>query len=288
MAEDERPSLEMPSFSLRRKRRAEPDQVPVAEPEVPAEPEVAPASRSSPESVTEPEVSAEPTPDPKPTPPAPPAPVEARAPRLRRRTPRAATVPAQAVSEPATVSTPAAAHVAPEPAAPEPAVAEPEAPEPETPEPEPTDTAVTEPAPPRPPLAGGGAATAAAVTGLVVGVLGVALSWLAGTACDMARGTSSCGGTVGLPLLLAALAVMAYAGAALLRGLRVAEPGSTSLLATGVLAVLVMVFLLGSLDEAWAAVAVPVLAVLAYTGSWWLTAAVTDDAGDDGPGSGAG
>lgn len=283
MAEDERPSLEMPSFSLRRKRRAEPDQVPVAEPEAPAEPEAAPAPRSSPEPVPEPEVGAEPAPAPQPTPPASPAPVEARAPRLRRRTPRAAPAPTQDVSEPVAVSTPAAAHVVPEPGAPGPAVVEPA-----TPGPEPTDTAVTEPAPPRPPLARGSASTAAAVTGLVVGVLGVALSWLAGTACDMARGTSSCGGTVGLPLLLAALAVMAYAGAALLRGLRVAEPGSTSLLATGVLAVLVMVFLLGSLDEAWAAVAVPVLAVLAYTGSWWLTAAVTDDAGDDGPGSRSG
>lgn len=273
MAEDERPSLEMPSFSLRRKRRAEPGQGQV--PEAPAEPEAAREPRASaepdPEPAPEPEVSAEP------------APVEARAPRLRRRTPRAAPAPARAVPDPAAVSTPAAAHVVPKPAAPGPAVVKPE-----TPEPEPTDTAVTEPAPPRPPLARGSAATAAAVTGLVVGVLGVALSWLAGTACDMARGTSSCGGTVGLPLLLAALAVMAYAGAALLRGLRVAEPGSTSLLATGVLAVLVMVFLLGSLDEAWAAVAVPVLAVLAYTGSWWLTAAVTDDAGDDGPGSRSG
>lgn len=271
MAEDERPSLEMPSFSLRRKRRAEPDQVPAAEPEAPTEPEAAPASRSSPEPVPQPEVSAEP------------APVEARAPRLRRRTPRAAPAPTQDVSEPVAASTSAAAHAVPEPAASRHAVSEPE-----TPEPEATDTEVAEPAPPRPPLAGGSAATAAAVTGLVVGVLGVALSWLAGTACDMARGTSSCGGTVGLPLLLAALAVMAYAGAALLRGLRVAEPGSTSLLATGVLAVLVMVFLLGSLDEAWAAVAVPVLAVLAYTGSWWLTAAVTDDAGDGGPGSRSG
>ena len=44
----------------------------------------------------------------------------------------------------------------------------------------------------------------------------------------------------------------------LLRLFGVADAGSTSLLAVGVLAVLVMVFLLGSLDEWWALVAVPV------------------------------
>jgi len=149
------------------------------------------------------------------------------------------------------------------------------------PEPEPTPEPTPEPeAPPArrevPPISLGGL-PAAALTGLLVGGLAVLIAWLAGAGCTAARGTSSCGGAAGLPILLAALVVMAYAGALLLRVLGVPDAGSTSLLAVGVLAVLVMVFLLGSLDEWWAVVAVPVAAVVAYAGSWWVTAAVADE-----------
>ena len=55
------------------------------------------------------------------------------------------------------------------------------------------------------------------------------------------------------------------------------DAGSTSLLAVGVLAVLVLVFLLGSLDEGWTLVAVPVASAIAYAASWWVTTAVGDD-----------
>ena len=53
--------------------------------------------------------------------------------------------------------------------------------------------------------------------------------------------------------------------------LGVPHAGSTSLLAVGILAVLVLVFLLGSLDEGWALVAVPVASAIAYAASWWVT-----------------
>ena len=86
----------------------------------------------------------------------------------------------------------------------------------------------------------------------------------------------------GLPILLAAFVVLAYAGALLLRVFGVADAGSTSLLAVGVLAVLVMVFLLGSLDEWWALVAVPAASLASYLGSWWVTAVVVGDAGPTG------
>ena len=119
---------------------------------------------------------------------------------------------------------------------------------------------------------------AAAVTGVVVGGLAVLLAWLAGLGCSAVRGTSSCGGAAGLPLLLAALVVLAWAGAVLLRLFAVREAGSTSLLAVGILAVLVMVFLLGSLDEWWSAVAVPIASAAAYAGSWWVTTSVVDGA----------
>ncbi|WP_210439514.1 hypothetical protein [Nocardioides xinjiangensis] len=119
-----------------------------------------------------------------------------------------------------------------------------------------------------------GGLPAAAVTGVLVGGLAVLLGWLAAAGCSAARGTSSCGGAAGLPILLATLVALAWAGTLLLRACGVADAGSTSLLAVGVLAVLVMVFLLGSLDEWWGVLAVPVASLVAYAGSWWVTTAV--------------
>ncbi|RYB93845.1 hypothetical protein EUA93_05410 [Nocardioides oleivorans] len=146
------------------------------------------------------------------------------------------------------------------------------------------DASPVAPAEPRPrrelPALSGPVAAVAA--GLAVGVLAVLLTWLAGVACDAGRGTSSCGGAIGFPVLVVVLALLAWTGTVLLRALGVADAGSTSLLAVGVLAVLVMFFLLGSLDEWWTAVAVPVLAAASYTGSWALTNAVADP-GPDGP-----
>jgi hypothetical protein len=115
---------------------------------------------------------------------------------------------------------------------------------------------------------------AAAVTGVAIGALAVLLAWLAGAGCSVVRGTSSCGGAVGLPLLLAGLVLLAWAGSLLLRALGVADAGSTSVLAVGIMAVLVMVFLLGSLDEWWALGAVPLVAAVAYVASWWVTSSV--------------
>ncbi|CUR62059.1 conserved membrane hypothetical protein [metagenome] len=120
---------------------------------------------------------------------------------------------------------------------------------------------------------------AALLTGLVVGLLAVAYAWLTGVGCEAVRGTSACGGAVGLPLLLAGLVLLAWVGALLLRFFRVADAGSTSILAVGVLAVLVMLFLLDSLDEWWVLVVVPALAVAGYGLSWWVTASVV---GEDG------
>jgi hypothetical protein len=118
---------------------------------------------------------------------------------------------------------------------------------------------------------------AAAATGLVVGTLGVLLVWLAGVGCEAVRGTSSCGGGPGLLVLVVVLGVLAWTGSVLLRAFAVPEAGSTSVLAVGILAVLVMVFLLGSLDEWWTAVAVPVASVVAYGAAWWVTTAVVGE-----------
>lgn len=127
-----------------------------------------------------------------------------------------------------------------------------------------------------PPLTG---LPAAALTGVVVGALAVALAWLAAAGCEAVRGTSACGGAIGFPTLVVGLVLLAWVGGTLLRAFGVADAFSTSVLAVGVLAVLVMVFLLGSLDEAWSAVAVLAFALVAHVGSWWVTTSVasTDD-----------
>jgi len=126
---------------------------------------------------------------------------------------------------------------------------------------------------------------AASLTGVVVGGLAVLLAWLAGVGCEAVRGTSACGGVPGLVILLVVLVVLTWTGSLLLRVLGVPHAGSTSLLAVGVLAVLVLVFLLGSLDEGWALVAVPAAAAISYAASWWVTGAVSDD--DPAPGTSA-
>ncbi|MFC7726381.1 hypothetical protein ACFQW6_14815 [Nocardioides sp. GCM10028917] len=118
---------------------------------------------------------------------------------------------------------------------------------------------------------------AASLTGLMVGGLAVLLAWLAGVGCEAVRGTSACGGGPGLLVLLAVLVVLTWTGSLLLRVLGVPHAGSTSLLAVGILAVLVLVFLLGSLDEGWGLVAVPVASAISYAASWRVTTAVGAD-----------
>ncbi len=117
---------------------------------------------------------------------------------------------------------------------------------------------------------------AAAATGAVVGGLAVLLSWVATSTCDVVRGTSACGGGPGLVILAGVLVLLACAGSLLLRVLSVPDSASTSVLAVGILAVLVLVFLLGSIDEWWMVIAIPVAAVIAFCGSWWVTTAVVD------------
>lgn len=120
-------------------------------------------------------------------------------------------------------------------------------------------------------------APAAAVTGVAVGGLAVLLAWLAASTCDVVRGTSSCGGGPGLLVLATVLVLLAYAGSLLLRVLGVRDAGSTSVLAVGILAVLVLVFLLGSIDEWWMVIAVPVAGLVAFSAAWWVTTSVVGD-----------
>jgi hypothetical protein len=105
---------------------------------------------------------------------------------------------------------------------------------------------------------------AAAGAGLAVGLFGAGLTYLAMAGCEAVRGTSTCGGP-GLVVLLAVLAVMTLLGAVLLRAWQVAHPGSTSLLAVGLVAVVVLLLLVDTIFAAWMFLAVPVLGAGAFS-----------------------
>ncbi|HTW14654.1 MAG TPA: hypothetical protein VMF51_05955 [Nocardioides sp.] len=118
---------------------------------------------------------------------------------------------------------------------------------------------------------------AALVTGLLVGLLLVLLTAGGQQTCEAVQGTSSCGGA-GYPLILAILVVAVLAGGALLRRAGVPDPGSTSFLAVGLLAVIALVFLVESLDSWWMVAVIPVVSMATYAASHWVTTAVIEPA----------
>ncbi|MGZ4455272.1 MAG: hypothetical protein ACXVFV_12660 [Mycobacteriales bacterium] len=257
MAEEDKPergpSLELPSLGLRRKKRAARGE---------QAPEPAPVD-DTPTTVFEADDAA----------PAPPAPAPAP-------TPAPVPPPAPVPSEPATP--PLFADEAPRPAEP---VTQPVT-EPVT---RPVTEPVAEPTPvaedaPEPgarkesrslPLLGGMAASI--VTGLLVGLITVGLTWASLHLCEVLKGTSSCGGP-GFLLLLAITVAMVFLGALLLRAWRVPDPGSTSFLAVGLLAVLALLFLVDVLFAWWMIVVIPLFSVLTFALSHWVTTAFIEPA----------
>lgn len=119
--------------------------------------------------------------------------------------------------------------------------------------------------------------TAAAATGAVVGAFGTLMTYLVMAGCEAVRGTSSCGGP-GLLLLVAILTLMILLGAAVLKAFSVAEPGSTSFLAVGVIAVIVLLVLLDSVFSGWMFLVVPTLAAASYALAHLVTTRFAEDA----------
>lgn len=111
---------------------------------------------------------------------------------------------------------------------------------------------------------------AAALAGIVCGLVGVALTSGSLHACEAVRGVGTCGG-IGLFALLLILVVEIFLGAALLRAFRVPDAFSTSFLGVGLVAVAVMLFLLGQLGSPWMLLVVPLVTAVAYAVSWWVT-----------------
>ncbi len=111
----------------------------------------------------------------------------------------------------------------------------------------------------------------AVLTGLVVGAAMVVLTWLSLRGCEAVRGTSSCGGGPGFLLLIATFAVCVLLGSALLRAFDIPDPGSSSFLAVGLVAVVALLFLINLLDHWSMLIIIPVLSIGAYLASVWVT-----------------
>ena len=132
----------------------------------------------------------------------------------------------------------------------------------------------------RRPLPRLGAVPAALVAGLVAGLLTVGLVWGSQGACELVRGTSSCG-NAGFLLLLAVFVFCGWVGGALLRAFGVSEGGSTSFLAMGLVAVVLLLVLGDHLFAWWMVVAVPVVAMLAYVVSHRVSTAMVEPGGPE-------
>jgi hypothetical protein len=121
---------------------------------------------------------------------------------------------------------------------------------------------------------------AAVITGLVVGLVGVVLSFGASQGCESVRGVGSCGG-IGLFALLAVLAIQVVLGAALLKAWRLTDPTSTSFLGVGLVAVMALLFFLSELDSVWMLLVLPVLTAITFLVSWWVTETFVQEGADD-------
>ncbi|WP_248579950.1 hypothetical protein [Nocardioides sp. InS609-2] len=233
------PSLELPSFGFGRKGKKKDTEPEAVRPEVTADPEPAVETAAEPE-------------------------------------PEAATIPVPALGQPAPPAAPERVTQALDPIATPPAASTP-APPPRAPR-APRAPDAAESTPPEPerttPLLGLGALPASLLTGVVVGLLTALLAYASQRLCEVVRSTSSCGGA-GVLLLLAILVGMTLLGAALLRAFVVPEAGSTSVLAMGLLAVLVLLFLIDAAFSPAMFVVIPVLAAGCYAAAHLVTMAST-------------
>jgi hypothetical protein len=195
----------------------------------------------------------------------------------------AAPAPGEAAPDEPTDVLPAAAPPAPVAPAPEPVTAPPLYVDEVEPRPAPDDLSGEAPTPPAPrdrprrELPAVGAMVASAITGLLVGVITVGLTWGSLRLCEVVRGTSSCG-TPGFLLLIAIMIATVLLGSLLLRSWGVPDPGSTSFLAVGLLAVLALLFLVDVLFSWSMILVIPAFAMATFALAHWVTTAFIEPA----------
>jgi hypothetical protein len=117
---------------------------------------------------------------------------------------------------------------------------------------------------------GPGGMASAVLSGLVVGLGIVGLTWASLRSCEKVQGTSSCG-DVGYPMLALILVVMVVVGWLLLKVLRVRDPASTSFLGTGLAVVVALLVLVDHLMDRSMVVVVPLICAATFGLAHWVT-----------------
>ena len=118
---------------------------------------------------------------------------------------------------------------------------------------------------------------AAAVTGVVIGAAMVLMIWASLRGCEAVRDTSSCTGGPGFLLLVATFVLSVLLGSALLKVFSIPDPGSSSFLAVGLIAVVALLFLIEVLDHWSMLIVIPIVGVGAYLASVWVTRTFVED-----------
>lgn len=120
-----------------------------------------------------------------------------------------------------------------------------------------------------------GGMAASILTGALVGLLTVGATWGSLRLCEVVQGTPSCGNP-GFFLLLAIMVAMVLIGQALLKAFDVPDPGSTSFLAMGLVAVVALLFLIDLLFLWWMVLAIPAVAMASYALAHWVTTSLVE------------
>ena len=114
---------------------------------------------------------------------------------------------------------------------------------------------------------------AAALAGLVCGLVATGLVWGGQRGCDAVRGRPTCGG-YGVVMLVAIIVVCYLVGVVLLKAFDVDDPGVTAFFGVALPLLVVLGFLLDDVFERWMAVAIPLLAAVCFVLSAYLARAL--------------
>ena len=112
--------------------------------------------------------------------------------------------------------------------------------------------------------------TVAVLTGILIGLLACGATYLGLQGCESIRGTSSCGGP-GFLLLVTIMIALVLIGTFVLKAFRVTDPGSTAFLAVGLLAVIVLLFLVDIIFEWYMIIVIPIVGAGTFALSHWVT-----------------
>jgi hypothetical protein len=115
---------------------------------------------------------------------------------------------------------------------------------------------------------------AAAATGLLVGSTSALLVWLGMAGCEAWRDSPSCGGGLGLGMLVAVVAIAWIVGRLLLGFADVPDALMVSFLGVAVAMIVVMLFLIDETFSVWMWLVMPLLSAATFAGSAWLVRAL--------------